>query len=505
MLHFPMNNLSDFLKSNLNTFIKAPMNKMYKSGISNTHLIDTVCALDLDPIFYARFLYIKNLALVEPQPFHIPPQIASVEKALMLLSFNDYEGAINSLGLDLKYEIIGADATTRAGAQVNRFVVHLVNTSSKEQHEFITESHKYNGFQVQPLNPAELVFLYIKMKQLHANEEDRSLLNFHMIALLERALFEKNSLNIQFIKVFSLFKAEFTDSLTELENISESVVHLDDSIFASPIVFRSDVDIQLGVSLMRKFDYGAAYGILKNYPLYSERVDCLIALRRSQEAAMEVENHIQLIAIPQNREERMLLSGLYIKLGHLFQDTSYFDKAAQTFCSAKPFQLKGLWLFNNKHFIEAEVAFRRALEITPCNEEIRYSYGCTLVELDRILEALKIFKLLKAENQQNENISKNLSYCYYKLNEVENSLNTLKSIALQDHQSMKQFICISAKNNLIDNVIWAFQRTRYDAILSEIANYLVQNGAVSISDLKKSLEQNTYISIDQIKHILFLM
>lgn len=495
------NEFAEFLHANLNQKAESQPHKNYRPGITNTQFLEETNTSLLDEITRAKFLYVKNLALINPERFDVPTELHPIEAALMFLSFKDYDNACNILGIDLRYEIVGCESYNSAGARLTTLVLKTFNAKSSDQYDFTDGIHIFKDYKVEPLAYEELIYLYIKMEQLYASEDDKSLTDSHLRAFIGRALFEKNDLNDALRTSFLMRKTELSNDTRELEKIIESVVELSDSLFLAPINFKSDICIQIGRSLMNTYDYGAALEFLNGYPLYDEKINCLIGLKRPSDAASEIQKYINIIGSPSTRGEQITLSNLYIKLGHLYQDTRYFDMAASVFLSAKPHQIKGLWFFNKKRYVEAVDAFERALEITPQNEELRYSHGCALIELDRVAEALRIFKLLKSENPRSENISKNLSYCYYKIDDIENTLNTLRAVALQDHSAMKQFLYISIKNKHLDNIKWALQRMNYDIIVEDAVHYLSQNARIEFSELRAILEENPSFDKSQISKI----
>lgn len=476
--------------------------RKYHPGINNLEFLEFTDISMLNDILKARFLYIKNLALVVPVKFEVPNILPSIEKALMYLSFNDYTNACNVLNIRLSCEIIGTESVTSAGTRKNTMVLKTTNSESDELHEYMEKTTVFPSFKIEPLNHIELIYIYIKASELYNSEDDRSLISFQLHAYLNRALNDINNTSEQLKNAFELMNSDITHETIMLEKINEKfTIELSDDIFLSPIIFKGSLKAQIGRVLMATYDYGTAYKFIKEYRMYDERIDCLIGMKESEKAAGEIYEYIKLIGVPDARSDKILISNLYIKLAHLYQNIEYFDMALSIFKSSKPMQMKGLWLFNKKRFEEAAVAFEQALIITPSNEEIRYSYGCTLVELDRINEALKIFRLLKSENPTNQNISKNLSYCYYKLEDVENMLRTLKSVALQDHLSMRSYLLVSVKNDFIDNVVWALRHINYDAVVNEVVFYLVQNGKVSSEKLMNILIENPYFTNDHIKLI----
>lgn len=503
-----MENFVKFLEINLNETPQAlaseERDSSYQPGILAFGLLASIDFAAVDPSFHPRLFYVRNLILKNPTLFNVPLELPAAERALMFLSFNNYRSALAALGLPLQFEFSGAKATSRAGASTTIVVAKLSNTQSREYFDFHTEQYRFPDFRVSPLTHLELLFLYIKLKQLAATEDNATLLKPQIRSILDRALFPSNAFDLPMRRAFHTLQTEYTDLTVETENLLASVLPVNPSLFCSPIVFKSQMEIQIGLAFMRKLDFAAAYSLLQKYPLYNERIECLIVMKKSAEAVADITNYVNRVGVPQNKDDQILLSNLYIKLGHLCQETSYFDRAATIFQSVKPLKIKGLWFFNKQQYKDALHAFEKALKLTPCDEEIRYLCACTLMALERFSEATKILKLLKLENPQNENISKSLSFSYYKLQDVENSLSTLRSIALQDHPSMKQYIYLSIRHNLTGNVVWGLERVNFDIALREVANYLIQSEVLSEMELRAILEKNPNISAEDIVQIMTL-
>ncbi len=213
-----------------------------------------------------------------------------------------------------------------------------------------------------------------------------------MKAYIDRVLVKENELTLHFLKAFLTIYAEIENMTDELEKISSLPITIDNTLFMYPITFKFDVLIQLGLAFKNKYYYKEAYDYLLPYPFYLEKIECLIGLRKSNEAADEINKFIRLIKDSVDREDRLILCDLNIKLAHLYQNTEYFDEAYRVFNSAKPLYLKGLYYFKNKDYISSIPAFEGALRLTPKDEKIRFSYACALMEVDKISQATDIFK-----------------------------------------------------------------------------------------------------------------
>lgn len=490
-----MENFLNFLQLNLNHSNSDILVKGVREGVFEFSILNQLLDMPLDPILRARVLYVRNICMSIPTVFEIPLEIQPIERALMLASMDLFELAIQTLNTNFTCKVIGADAKTRTGATINTGVLECSNTENTTLYDFSFDSLDYPDFKVQKLTHLELLYLYIKMKEILKTEDNETLKKFQLKSYLNRALWPGNEPNLSLKIAFLLIDAEINNSTDELLKIIEGnkQFSIDYDFFNAPISFRFDINIQLALAFKNKFFYQEAYDLLLPYPLYLEKIDCLIALRKSQEASDEIYKMISRIQNSSEREEKMILSNMYVKLAHLYQNPSFFDLAVQAFRHSKPYHLKGLFYFNKKQFDLAVAAFEQALQISPVCERIRFSYACALIETDKLVEAEQILKLLKLENPTDENISKNLSYCYYKLNDIEKTLVSLKSIALSDPNSMSQYFILSVKNSKLDNVKWAFGNMRsIDLIKSGIAYYSTNN-ELNIEELKSIVAQNRYV------------
>ena len=493
----------NFIDLNLNHINSDPPSKGNKEGVYNFKILETLLNMPLDPILRSRILYIRNLCLIEPVIFEIPVEIQTIEKSLMLASMELFEEALKTLNTNFYCEIIGSEAKTRTGATVNVGFLNCFNTENIELFEYSYNGLEYPDFKIQKLNHNELIYLFIKIKEILKNEENETLKKFKLNAYLNRVLWPENQLEFPLKCAFLLIDSEINNSTEELTKIVEQnhQIPICVNFFDNPITFKFELHVHLGIAYKNKFFYEEAYKYLLPYPLFLEKIDCLISMRKSQEAADEINKMIKRIENSYEREDRMILSGLYIKLAHLYQDPAFFDKAAEAFRNSKPFYLKGLFYFNRKQFDLSSLAFRQALEISPVCEKIRFSFACSLIEIDKLNEAEQILKDLKQENPTDENISKNLSYCYYKLQDIEKSLTSLKSIALTDPNSMSQFFILSVKNSKIENVKWAFANMSSINLIKTGVAYYSTNAEISIPELRSIIEKNRYIDRESYQDI----
>lgn len=498
-----MDNFQYFLDCNIN---KSNSDNCHENnirdGVFYSSFLSTPADSVLDPILKARFQYIKNLCSEKPEIFEVPAQVSKYEKSLMFASFNDTENALRSLDTPFECEVIGTIAKTRTGSEINVPMLRCTNTKSQEEVEYNAENYSYD-FKVQPLQYEELLYCYIKMIGIMKNEDNDTLKKFNLRAYLNRVLVKENQLNIHLLRAFYTIKAETESSFDDLEKIKDESVTVDESIFSLPITFKFDLLITLGLAYRARFFYKEAYECLLPYPLYLEKIDCLIGMRRSEEAAIQINDYINMIVSKNSnsRSDKMILCNLNIKLAHLFQDPSFFDRAFEAFRSAKPCYLKGLFYFQKKEYDLAIVSFEEALRLSPQDEKIRFSYGCSLIEVERIAEALDVFKQLKMEDPMNEKIVKNLGYCYYKQNDVENTLYSLKEAALYDSGAMNQFFILSIKNVKIENIRWALQKMSTVDLLAGGVDYIKKNGMLEESELRDILSRNPYVDAAQLNRM----
>jgi hypothetical protein len=96
----------------------------------------------------------------------------------------------------------------------------------------------------------------------------------------------------------------------------------------------------------------------------------------------------------------------------------------------------------------------------------------------------------------NDQIAKNLSYCYYKQNDIENTLASLKSVALSDSEAMNQFFILSVKNEIIDNIKWALRSITSKSLLKGGINHVLMKGLISKHELLEILKNNPYVDVN---------
>jgi len=491
-----MNELYNFLNINLNNLkVSETRKSKYKLGVSIPEYLES-SGESLDVVSKTRFLYVKNLCLEEPEALEVPACISSNERALMHLSFDNFDVALEALEIPLFCEVIGAEATTRTGSKRNVGVLKTYNTSSQDLFSHDSQGFIFTDFKVEPLNFTEQLFLYIQMMKIYKQEENVTLRDFKLNAYIDRALSKCNPANEALNRAFLVMDSIINNSTEKLEKIKDLEILINENLFEFPIIFKSELLIQLGLAYKDKHFYGEAYHFLLPFPLYLEKIDCLVALKKPEEAVSEILKFIAMIGSPVDRSTSLILAELYIKLGHIYQDPKYYDISARIFMSAKPYNIKGLMHFNRKEYDLAASAFEDALALTPSDEKIRFSYGCTLIELDRISEALEIFQILKLEDPMNDKITKNLSYCYIKAEDVEKALFSLKSVALCDPCSMDNFFILSMKNLKIENIKWAMTKMMSLRMLKGSVAYLSTNNILTIEEMKSLVEKNPYVDFE---------
>jgi len=503
-----------FLENNSKPIARSiPFSKHYHPYVTDAESLENTAELSTsDPLCMARFNYIKNLAVTEPKQFTVPDEIQSHEKALMYLSFQDFARAKLALRTPLRLEIIGATARGRTGSAANKLVAKLSNTHNVDEHPLEVDNYKFETFKIQPLTYDELLYIYIHILEIQKNEDNRTLRDSRVLAILERALCEINYpiedvrlKNIQ--NTFRFLHSELANSAKEIEKILAGDLSLS---WDSPILFRGQLEIQLARAYKAQFDGKEAYNLLRPYPLFNEKIDCLIASKQTEPAITEIESYINYILSSaasdrQNgldREKKMIISDLYIKMAHLTGDLTHFDEAAKYFRTAKLHYAKAILLSKGNSNLEAMCEACLALDLSPDDADIGFFIGCLSMKEENYHRAIDMFKILKARDPTNENVSKNLSYCHYKLNEVDQTLSSLRDVALRDPAAMKNYLYLSARHERIENVDWVLRRIGNDRVLSDVINYLALAGKMKIEDIKAALEDNPNIDAEEIDRLM---
>ena len=129
---------------------------------------------------------------------------------------------------------------------------------------------------MEPLNLIEMIYIYVKAMEIYRTEDNETLKKDQLQALLNRVLFKENTQEISLRKAFLLRKAEITKGTDQLEMFLPLPVCIDEDIFYEPITFRFDLLIITARSLIAKFDYTAAFELIRNYQIFSEKIECLI-------------------------------------------------------------------------------------------------------------------------------------------------------------------------------------------------------------------------------------
>ncbi|KAL6120928.1 hypothetical protein NUSPORA_02258 [Nucleospora cyclopteri] len=585
--------LLKIIESNFKTVGSSEQNEKYKVGTSKISDIEEligICDQINDVQAVSLFKYVKNLLLIDPEPFPINDSASLIFKVLANCSYNNFKGCYDLLRdySTTKMDFIGASAKTKVGHFHTVEVVDFFNKSHNKKQYKDKEYEQIDHYIPERLEIVDFTFLYVKAIEISKCEENEILRKIKITSLMKFILnyigqteSQEQFLIAAFKYLYTLEIGDFIDDMN-LEKInydfSEELINCK---FEFPLIPIFEAKHAVGIARMRNYEFVEAYEKdFKFYNFYSERIDCLIKAKKLKLADFEIKNNCykliketfidinlknfdqkfkdnfnnffdsisnsfsfidqniektlidislendcclnadlieclndflneftkfigeneQLIALF-NRGTQMILSSLFTKLGHIHQNTIFYDIAYVIYKNIKPLQAKALLLYQLKKYEECAETCKEMLAINPELPEVNFNYGCCLMELNNFVKAAKIFKKLRDEDHMNVSVVQNLSFCYYKLSDVNKMLKTLKTVALSDQNALKQYLLMSIKNSLQENIKWALKHIVVDKMIEEAIFYILQNQIVSTEELKEVLSENRYIDKQLLSNI----
>lgn len=428
------------------------------------------------------------------------------ELFLYFVSCNDFDNAFKIYNYNV--EFIGCDAYTSSDV---KHVVDSIcldfNITKRGTKEYVLKNYK-KVEQTIPLKLTneEVLFLYGKMKKVIFTEECDTLRNTHVKAICN---FMLNYSNVNLLPFYVAYANIFEMELyTKIETDRRNILP----------VFYGDILYAKGICLMNQFEWEDAYNTYLRYNFYrNERIKCLMGMKKREELEMELIDFMKKVLRDENVvldnlnmdflatlrcdafsvKNKMILSNIFIKLGHLYMDVRFYDVAHQIYADFKPYRAKAMFYFTNKKFKECAQTCEALLEMNSELPDVNFNYGCCLMERERYGQAAKIFKKLKFQDPMNINVVKNLTYCYCKMEDVDKALENLRGIAKTDQSALRNYLVISLKNNYIDNVKWGFHHVKINRTVEDILNYLVFNNIISKEEIMKILENNQHYDANE--------
>lgn len=481
----------------------------------NILTIENVTSIKL----FLTILSIRNLLLINPIKYNFTNETLNfIESYCQYELFEYYLSCGDHLRLTKllykEYKINLDDAFIIEGAQAktNMGTTHIIDVVKfnvdrlKKNYEQLDYSSINHTIPIE-LYDYEYIFIYSKLKYYLINEDNEYLKKTKINAICKFMLNYKE-------KDIRPFYIEY-GLLNERELINLQSVH---SFVPIINIILGDLIYTKGIILMKQYDWENAFNnCFIFYNCYEERINCLIKMKNNNQVLIEIVHYIQVIIYQDinellpiynidenhlyyilstynysNIKQKMLISTLIIKLGTIYSNITFYDLAFAIYPDFKPLKIKAQFLYTCQNFLECAITYEKLLKLNPELLDINFNYGCCLIKLDRYNDAAKIFKKLRDEDRMNIDIVKNLAYCYYKLNDIEKTLNFLKTIARQDLDSFKKFYMISLKNNMKNNIIWALKYIKLDNIILESIHYMIQINFISKDEILEILQTNPH-------------
>ncbi|OQS55433.1 Ttc27 [Ecytonucleospora hepatopenaei] len=500
--------------------------EIYKTG---TYLIDEIEEINqfIDSKLVTRdfdvgflnlcilFKRLRNFLLVEYEKSEVLDAIVknldqntflSIKKDELFLYFISCEQFSDAFKIiNYNIEFTGCDAYTSTDVKHTIDVMQfLTNEQTRTKKVYKHKNYKEVCFAIYEfLENTELLFLYGKYKEISITEENDVLRENHLKSICSFLLnYKEINLLSFFIEHANEFEEGFYD-VNKKEYCENSLFH----------VVKSDFIFTISLVLMKQFEYKECYDrFLQFYLFRNERIKCLIGMRNNEilekelldfmfkifrnegiektEQTFEFLNSINLEIFSEKNKKQ--LSGIFIKLGHLYQDYRFYDISYRIYPDFKPLKAKSMFFFTKKDFVASLKVCEELRKMNSEMVDVNFNYGCCLIELEKYTEAIKVFKKLKFEDPLNITIATNLSHCYGKLNDVEQALLSLKQIAKTDQRIMKKYFILSIKNTKIEEIKFALANIKIDKLVEEGINFLIYNKLLFKDEILEILKNNKY-------------
>ncbi|KAK6090764.1 hypothetical protein P3W45_000009 [Vairimorpha bombi] len=442
-----------------------------------------------------RFKYLKNLVLIHPNKLDVSESTDLVKKLIIMLSYND-----TSLLKDIQlidHEIIGV-LTENCDTPI--LFVNIKNPESNDITYPFEARNRSCNFRVSSLNINEQVCLSIYMINIYKNEKDFYTRKIQVLAYLDRLMFKENEKHNLLTRLYEYYYSLVTDTYEGIEKVLSGLKQTSlEECMNFPLVLRRDLEYQLATVYKKCGFNEKALKIFTSLKSILEEIECLIALKRIEEAVSILKTELTKFDKIDTFDKRVLYCEYCIKLGWLLDDPKWFDKGYDTYKSYEPIEHKGRYYFKKEDFINSKIAYEKALEIVPQNERILFAYASIKIKLEEYLGCKDIFKRLIEMDKRNPEYARNLAICYYHEEKLEKCMRILKNNALGDSSSMEFYFKLVIKNKQKEEILWCISRISDMRYIELFLKLLVAENIISKEEAIESKNKNPHIKDLKIK------
>lgn len=431
-----------------------------------------------------EFAYIKNCCLKHPVPFDVPFDIDQLQQICFMFSFNDFSYLKTSTLID--HNFIGL---IPENTNIPILFVDIKSNNFQEQkYKFFTRKYRFNK-EVKALNIDEQIKLSLHMVCLYNTEKCEYLRKIKTQAYLDRLLFCENEKHFLLTRLYIYFESLINHETKYLEEILEqNFFKVDSYLLKIPLIFRRDLELNLANIYFKLKYFESSLIIFKKLNMIQEEIECLINLKKTDEAIVKIKQHMKII----KNENNILFCNYCIKLGHMTKDINYFDLGYEAYKSFEPLKEKAIFLHTNNQFNKAKIEYQKVLKIVPQNESVLYGYASVKVILKEYLECIDIFLRLIEMNKTNPEYHRNLALCYYNVNNVDKCLKSLKKNSLRDPTSLDLFFKICIKNRNKEGILWYINKIKDENIFKKLISFLLIEKYINENEAAECARNNNF-------------
>lgn len=412
------------------------------------------------------FKYVKNLCLKNPIPFEIPNNVDLFQRICMMFSYNDFSYLNDHILIE--HEFIGL---VPIDSTIPLLFVNVKSESvNKEKYKFSTRKYTFEK-KVEALNIDEQIRLAFHMIYTYNTEKCEYLRKTKIQAYVDRLLFHKNENHFLLNRLVLYFESLINLETKYLENIlNENYFVTDKYLFKIPLIFKREIEINLANIYFKLGSFEKALEIFEKLHLVQGEIECLINLRRNNEAIEKIQEQMEIC----KSKDKILYCNYCIKLGHLTKKVKFFDQAFEAYKSFEPLKEKAIFLHKNNQFLEAKDAYEQTLKIVPQNESVLYGYASVKIILKEYLSCIDLFLRLIEINKRNPEYHRNLALCYYNIKDVDKCMESLKKNSLQDSTSLDLYFKLCIKNRNKEGILWYIRKIRNKDTFDKLVSFLLQ-------------------------------
>lgn len=467
-------NFLDLIHKNLYCINTVKISNDIKTGLFYDNLYNSI-----------EYKYLKNLCSETPASFEADGVESIFTKICMMFSYNDYSYLKDNILIE--HELKGVIPRNDSNPVL---FVQLKDVESKEGYLYKTKKYTFD-FKINKLNIDEQLKLIFNMIRIYKIETNLYLRNLKVNAYLDRLFFSENDKHPLISRIVRYYYSLVNDDYSILEKVSEkSYIFSLHDLLKFPLVFRRDIELQLGFLYSKYACYEKAFKIFNVYSIHQEAIDCLISLHRKEEAIEKIKEELKKLEGKKEYNNIVLYSNYCIKLGWITNDVGWFDVGHKVYGSFEPLEQKARFYYKLKKYIEAKNTYKKVLQIVPNNEKILFAFASVKIILKEYNECIDIFKRLIEIDKRNPDYHRNLALCHYFIDNLNISMNLLKQNAIKDLKSMEMYFKLVLKNKDKNEILWCISKIDDIKFINFSVDYLLNEQILTKKEVLQAIKKN---------------